>query len=44
MVFLSKNDKCLLDLALSMIIMDHRGRASLVEEFAIVKQCGCVLY
>ena len=37
-VFLSNIDKCLLDLALPMIIMEFGGRAILAEAFVIVKQ------
>ena len=35
-VFLLKIDKHLLDLALSMIIMDYGGRTTLLETFANV--------
>jgi hypothetical protein len=42
-VFLSKIDKHLLDLALSRIIMEFGSRTTLVEVFAIVKQCNRTL-
>ena len=38
-VFLSKIDKCLIDLALFRIIMNYGGRTTLAEVFAIVEQC-----
>ena len=36
-VFLSKIDKCLIDLAWPMIVMDYAGRVRLAEAFAVVE-------
>ena len=43
-VFLSKIDKDLIDLALPIIIMNNGGQPTLVEPFAVVKQCDRTLY
>ena len=43
-VFLSKIDKCLIDLALPRIIMHYGGRMTLAEAFEVVEQCDRVLY
>ena len=42
-VFLSKIDKCLLDLALPRIIMEFGGQETLAEALAIVEQCDRAL-
>ena len=42
-VFLSKIEKCLLDLTLPRIIMEFGGHTTLAEAFAIVKQCDDTL-
>ena len=42
-VFLSMIDKCIMDLALPMIIMEFGGQATLAEAFAIVEQCDRAL-
>ena len=42
-VILSKIDKHLVNLALPTIIMEFGGRATLVEAFDVVKQCGRAL-
>ena len=42
-MFLSKIDKCLIDLALPRIFIEFGGRATLVEAFAEVDQCNCTL-